>query len=105
MPLVPDWVDIAIRIVLTLLAAGVFGYERGTHGKAAGMRTTLLVALAACLAIIQVNVLLPVDGKTYHVNFDDWMFLQDERVMLNRATMSKFGIRLGDITLSFYKRP
>jgi putative Mg2+ transporter-C (MgtC) family protein len=64
MPLVPDWVDIAIRIVLTLLAAGVFGYERGTHGKAAGMRTTLLVALAACLAMIQVNVLLPVDGKT-----------------------------------------
>lgn len=64
MPLVPDWVDIVTRIALTLLAAGVFGYERGTHGKAAGMRTTLLVALAACLAMIQVNVLLPVGGKT-----------------------------------------
>jgi hypothetical protein len=24
--------------------------------------------------------------------------------MLNRAVMSKFGIRLGEVTLSFYKR-
>jgi hypothetical protein len=28
----------------------------------------------------------------------------DDRVMLNRAVMSKFGIRLGEVTLSFYKR-
>ncbi len=46
---------------------------------------------------------LPVDGKTYEVQFDDWMYLIDERVMLNRATMSKFGLRLGEVTLSFYK--
>ncbi len=48
---------------------------------------------------------LPVDGKTYHVNFDDWMFLMDDRVMLNRAAMSKFGFALGEVTLSFSKRP
>jgi Protein of unknown function (DUF3833) len=47
---------------------------------------------------------LPVDGTTYDVQFDDWMFLMDERVMLNRAAMSKFGIHLGDVTLSFYKK-
>ena len=46
---------------------------------------------------------LPVDGKVYEVQFDDWMYLVDERVMLNRATMSKFGIRLGEVTLSFQK--
>ena len=46
---------------------------------------------------------LPVDGKVYEVQFDDWMFLMDERVMLNKAVMSKFGIRLGEVTLSFYK--
>ncbi|MBL8397262.1 MAG: DUF3833 domain-containing protein [Candidatus Accumulibacter sp.] len=46
---------------------------------------------------------LPVDGKVYHVDFDDWMFLIDERVMLNRAIMSKWGIRLGEVTLSFVK--
>ena len=46
---------------------------------------------------------LPVDGTVYEVQFDDWMYLVDERVMLNRATMSKFGIRLGEVTLSFQK--
>lgn len=46
---------------------------------------------------------LPVDGKEYEVQFDDWMFLMDERVMLNRATMSKFGVRLGEVLLSFQK--
>jgi len=47
---------------------------------------------------------LPVDGKVYHVDLDDWMVLIDDRVMLNRATMRKFGVRLGEITLSFTKR-
>ena len=46
---------------------------------------------------------LPVDGKEYDVQFDDWMFLVDERVTLNRATMSKFGITLGEVLLSFTK--
>jgi len=47
---------------------------------------------------------LPVNGKTYHVDFDDWMFLMDDRVMLNRSSMSKWGFRLGEVTLSFVKR-
>ena len=47
---------------------------------------------------------LPVGGRVYHVDFDDWMFLMDERVMLNRSVMSKWGFRLGELTLSFYKR-
>lgn len=48
---------------------------------------------------------LPVDGTVWNVVFDDWMILMDQRVMLNKATMSKFGIRLGEVTLSFVKRP
>ena len=47
---------------------------------------------------------LPIDGTTYHVQFNDWMYLMDQRVMLNKAQMSKFGIYLGEVTLSFYKR-
>ncbi len=47
---------------------------------------------------------LPVDGKVYNVDFDDWMFLMDDRVMLNRSVMSKWGFRLGEVTLSFYRR-
>ncbi len=47
---------------------------------------------------------LEVDGKTYNVDFDDWMYLMDDEVMLNVSEMSKFGFRLGEVTLSFRKR-
>ncbi len=47
---------------------------------------------------------LPVDGKEYLVDFDDWMFQMDDQSMMNRSTMSKFGIDLGEITLFFRKR-
>lgn len=46
---------------------------------------------------------LPVDGMVHEVQFDDWMFLMDSRVMLNKAVMSKFGFRLGEVTLAFTK--
>lgn len=47
---------------------------------------------------------LKVGDKSYHVNFDDWMYLMDDDVMLNRAAMSKFGLYLGEVTLAFRKR-
>ena len=47
---------------------------------------------------------LPVDDKIYHVDFDDWMFLMDDRVMLNRSDMSKWGFDLGEVSLTFFKR-
>ena len=47
---------------------------------------------------------LPVDGKVYNVDFDDWMFLMDDKVMLNRSYMSKWGFNLGEVTLTFVKR-
>jgi hypothetical protein len=47
---------------------------------------------------------LPVDGKEYLVDFDDWMWQLDESSMMNRSVMSKFGIDLGEVTLFFKKR-
>ena len=47
---------------------------------------------------------LPVNGQVYEVQFDDWMYLMTDTVMLNKATMRKFGLRLGEVTLSFAKR-
>ena len=43
------------------------------------------------------------DGSTWKIFFDDWMFLQPDQVLINRASMSKFGIHLGDVTISFTK--
>jgi hypothetical protein len=48
---------------------------------------------------------LPVDDSVYEVDFDDWMFLQEDGVVLNRSEMSKFGFRLGEVILFFQKRP
>lgn len=47
---------------------------------------------------------LPVDGKEYLVDFDDWMWQLDDSSMMNRSVMSKFGIDLGEVTLFFKKR-
>ena len=47
---------------------------------------------------------LEVDGRTWHVDFDDWMYLHDERVMLNRSVMSKYGFRLGEVMIAFRRR-
>lgn len=47
---------------------------------------------------------LPVDGRVWHMDMDDWMWAVDERTVLNRTTMTKFGFRVGEVTLSFRKR-
>lgn len=48
---------------------------------------------------------LPVGDGTWRVTFDDWMFLLSEDVLLNRAAVSKFGLRIGEVTLAFVKEP
>ena len=46
---------------------------------------------------------LPYRGSEIDVRFDDWMFLQPDGVLVNRATVSKFGFRVGEVTLFFSK--
>lgn len=71
-------------------ADDVVGEARGaSSGAAFNWRYTLRV---------------PVGGSVYDVQFDDWMHLVDERTVINKAVMSKFGVRVGDITLSFAKQ-
>jgi putative Mg2+ transporter-C (MgtC) family protein len=63
MPLNISWDDIALRLALTVIAGLLIGYNRTEHGKAAGLRTTVLVCLAASVAMIQMNLLLPTSGR------------------------------------------
>lgn len=46
---------------------------------------------------------LPVGGSLWKVDVDDWMLQQTETVMLNKSTVSKFGVKLGEIFISFGK--
>jgi putative Mg2+ transporter-C (MgtC) family protein len=58
------WQAIALRLILTALAGGLLGTERSRTGHVAGLRTTLLVTLAASVAMIQMNLLMASNGKT-----------------------------------------
>jgi putative Mg2+ transporter-C (MgtC) family protein len=64
MPLYPTWQDIAVRLAITMFAGAIIGFNRGVHGHAAGLRTTILVGLAASVSMIQANMLLALNGKT-----------------------------------------
>ena len=44
------------------------------------------------------------DSGTYDLNYDYWMYLIDEKTLINRATLSKFGFTLGDIAVTFHKQ-
>ncbi|MBT8430263.1 MAG: DUF3833 domain-containing protein [Gammaproteobacteria bacterium] len=46
---------------------------------------------------------LPFRDSTLEVKFDDWMYLQPDGVLINRATVSKFGFKVGEVTLFFSK--
>lgn len=63
MSILLTWQEIALRLFLTFLAGTLIGINRGEHGRPAGLRTTLLVCLAASLAMIQTNLLLGTAGK------------------------------------------
>ena len=57
------WDEIALRLVLTVIAGTLVGIDRSERGQPAGLRTTILVCLAAAVAMIQTNLLLPMGGK------------------------------------------
>jgi putative Mg2+ transporter-C (MgtC) family protein len=57
------WQTIALRLFLTVVAGSLLGSERSKTGHAAGLRTTLLVTLAASISMIQMNLLIQTNGK------------------------------------------
>ncbi|MDD3156786.1 MgtC/SapB family protein [Anaeromusa sp.] len=60
-----DDLTATLRLVLSLVLAGVIGYERSYFHKAAGLRTHILVALGSCLImILSMNLYGGVEGKT-----------------------------------------
>lgn len=46
---------------------------------------------------------LPIKEGTMRVNFDDWMWLLEDDRLLNRAYVSRFGVRIGEVILFFEK--
>ena len=72
-------------------AADVIGEAEGiSYGNALNWRYTLA---------------LPIGESVWNVHFDDWMFLQPDNVLVNRARVTKFGFELGEVTIFFRKVP
>ena len=46
---------------------------------------------------------LKVGDSTILVDFDDWMFLQDRNILMNRAEVKKWGINIGVVSITFLK--
>lgn len=40
----------------------------------------------------------------YDLDYDYWMYLIDDKTLINRATLSKYGITLGEISVTFHKQ-
>ena len=98
MPLHPTWQDLALRLTLAVAAGAVIGFNREERSQAAGLRTTVLVCVAACLAMILANLLLPTDGK------DASKFAQIDVLRLPLGILSGIGfigagaiVRRGDV--------
>ena len=51
----------------------------------------------------QYQLNLVVDDTSWEITFDDWMFKVSDDMLINRATMSKFGFEVGEITIVFRK--
>jgi hypothetical protein len=47
---------------------------------------------------------LEVGDKTYSITFDDWMFLMNDGVLINRSYLKKFGLTVGELTLFMQKQ-
>lgn len=47
---------------------------------------------------------LPVDDTTYRIRFDDWMWVMNDGVLINRSYLKKFGITVAELTIFMQKQ-
>lgn len=70
-------------------AAGVIGTAEGSvHGNV--LRWSYRFALEA-------------GARTWTVHFNDWLFLQGDGILINRAKVTKFGLLIGEVVCVFRK--
>jgi putative Mg2+ transporter-C (MgtC) family protein len=100
MPVELHWPGIAIRLLCALVASAFIGLNRSERGHAAGLRTSILICLAACIAMIQVNLLLPLAGRAPN------SFVMNDLMRLPLGILSGMGfigagaiVRRGDLVV------
>jgi hypothetical protein len=48
---------------------------------------------------------VPWNDGSIVVNLDYWLYLVDERHVINKTTLTKFGFSVGELTLGIEKQP
>lgn len=46
---------------------------------------------------------VPVDDTTYRIKFDDWMWVMNDGVLINRSYLKKFGLTVSELTIFMKK--
>ena len=49
------------------------------------------------------QLLIPYKNKKIKVRFDDWIFKQDDKIAINKATLTKLGFKVGELIVFFVK--
>ena len=49
------------------------------------------------------KLLVPYKNKKIKIKFDDWIFKQDDKTAINKAILTKFGFKVGELTVFFVK--
>ncbi|UDF04457.1 DUF3833 domain-containing protein [Asticcacaulis sp. AND118] len=73
------------------------------EGRAQDVAGTARIETGGDAIRIRYLLNLPYQGGTIKVRFDDWSHLIADGVAINRADVSKFGVHVGRVTLSFIK--
>jgi len=76
------------------------GRYRGTAGDVVG---TAEGSISGSVFQWQYQLKVPWREDSIVVNLDDWLYLIDERHLINRTRLSKFGFRVGELTLVIEK--
>lgn len=76
------------------------GRYRGTAGDVTGIAEGQVSGNAFNW---KYKVDLKVGGSTWNVGFNDWMFLMQDDVLINRAYVTRYGIEIGQVTIAFRK--
>lgn len=46
---------------------------------------------------------IPVNGKPMNISIDDWLYAINDKTVINKSTLSKWGVNVGYLTIAFTK--
>ncbi|MDP5137297.1 DUF3833 domain-containing protein [Rheinheimera baltica] len=77
------------------------GSIKGTAGDVVGEATG---QLAGNTLYWEYVLRIPYDGDTLDVTVKDWLYLVDNQNLINRSTLHKYGLTVGELTLSIQQQ-